>query len=114
MQVDPDKPKLKAPGPEHLKLIYNKMLSTFAFKFNLRRHMEKAIPKFIMLAKNGEAVQVHPMNPKLKLPGTKHLKLKCDALLSTYAFKFNLRRYRTGCPSPSTVGRCRLTLSNPR
>jgi len=34
-------------------------------------------------------VQVDPMKP----PGTKRLKLKCDILLSTYAFKFNLRRY---------------------
>jgi len=29
----------------------------------------------------------------LKAPGTKRLKLKCDILLSTCAFKFNLRRY---------------------
>jgi hypothetical protein len=33
------------------------------------------------------------MKPILKPPGTKHLKLKCDALLSTFAFEFNLRRY---------------------
>jgi microcystin degradation protein MlrC len=29
----------------------------------------------------------------LKQPGTKHLKLNCDMLLSSFAFKFNLRRY---------------------
>ena len=29
----------------------------------------------------------------LKPPGSKHLKLKCDIVLSTFAFKFNLRRY---------------------
>jgi hypothetical protein len=28
----------------------------------------------------------------LKPPGTKHWKLKCDELLSSFAFKFNLRR----------------------
>ena len=33
------------------------------------------------------------MKPKLKPPGTKRLKLKCDILLSTSAFEFNLRRY---------------------
>jgi hypothetical protein len=33
------------------------------------------------------------MKPKLKPPGTKRLKLKCDKLLSTSAFKINLRRY---------------------
>jgi len=45
----------------------------------------------------GRAVQVGvgPMNPVLKAPGTssKRLKLKFDVLLSTSAFKFNLRRY---------------------
>jgi hypothetical protein len=33
------------------------------------------------------------MKPKLKPPGTKRLKVRCDVLLSTSAFKFNLRRY---------------------
>jgi hypothetical protein len=41
----------------------------------------------------GRAVQVDPMKPKLKAPGTKSLKLKCDILLLTSAFNFNLRRY---------------------
>jgi hypothetical protein len=65
-------------------------------------------------------VQVDTIKPKLKPPGTKRLKLKCDILLSTSAFRFSLRRYNKvyslvggfvgGTP---TVGRCRLTLSNP-
>jgi len=38
-------------------------------------------------------VQVDPIRPKLKPPGTEGLKVKCDILLSTSAFKFNLRRY---------------------
>jgi len=41
----------------------------------------------------GKALQVDPIKPTLKLPGTKRLKLNCDILLSTYAFKFNLRRH---------------------
>ena len=32
------------------------------------------------------------MKPKLKPPGTMRLKLICDTLLSTSAFKFSLRR----------------------
>jgi len=36
------------------------------------------------------------MKPKLKPPGTKHLELKCDILLSTSAFECNLRRYNLG------------------
>jgi len=66
---------------------------------------------------HGRAVQVFPIKPKLKPPGTKRLKLKCDVLLSNYAFKFNLRCYTMAVlPPPSElhaldkVGRCRLTL----
>ena len=40
--VDPIKHTLKAPGPQHLKLEYDKLLSAFAFKFNLRRITESA------------------------------------------------------------------------
>jgi hypothetical protein len=36
------------------------------------------------------------MNPTLKAPGTKRLKLKYDELVSNFAFKFNLRRYTMG------------------
>jgi len=38
-------------------------------------------------------VQVVPIKPKLKLPGTKRLKLECDEPPSKFAFKINLRRY---------------------
>jgi hypothetical protein len=36
------------------------------------------------------------MKPMLKPPGTKLLKLKCNTLVSTSAFTFNLRRYIKG------------------
>ena len=42
---------------------------------------------------HGQAVQIEPMKSKLKAPGTTRLKLKCDILLSTSAFKIKLRRY---------------------
>jgi len=48
----------------------------------------------------GKAVQVDPMKPPLKAPGTKRLKLRCDKLLSDFAFKFNLRRYTQGLWTP--------------
>ena len=41
----------------------------------------------------GRAVQVDPIKPKEKPPGTKRLKLKCEILPSTFAFNSNLRRY---------------------
>jgi len=65
----------------------------------------------------GRTVQVDPIKPKLKPPGTKRLNLKCDALLSTSAFKFNLRRFNPEAwnlyAHAAVVGWCRLTLSNP-
>jgi hypothetical protein len=36
-RLTPIKPKLKAPGTKRLKLTFDKLLSNFAFKFNLRR-----------------------------------------------------------------------------
>jgi len=38
-------------------------------------------------------VQVDPIQPKSKPPGTKRLKLEYDGLLSNFGFKGNLRRY---------------------
>ena len=69
-------------------------------------------------------MQVDPIKPQLKPPGTKRLKLKCDILLSTFAFRF-LRRYTKDKKEAgydikdkrlvlTMVGWCRLTPSNPR
>ena len=41
----------------------------------------------------GRAVQADPIKPTSKAPGTKRLKLICDDPLSSFAYKFNLRRY---------------------
>ena len=38
-------------------------------------------------------MQFDPIKPTLRPTGTKRLILKCHVLLSTSAFKFNLRRY---------------------
>jgi hypothetical protein len=38
-------------------------------------------------------VQFEPMKPVLKPPGKKPLQLNHDNLISSFAFKFNLRRY---------------------
>jgi hypothetical protein len=50
---------------------------------------------------NGGAVQVEPIKPTLKAPGTKLFKLQYDRPLSNFASKFKLRRYTTASPSPS-------------
>ena len=40
-----------------------------------------------------KAVQVDPMKPRMKPPGTERLKSEHDGLLSNFGFKFKLRRY---------------------
>jgi len=41
----------------------------------------------------GRAVQVDPMKPVLKAPGTMLLQLRCDEPVPHFAFKVSLRRY---------------------
>ena len=65
------------------------------------------------------------MKPTLKAPGTKPLKLKFDKLLSSCAFRINLRRYNEAKKQLGDanfllklvefdkVARCRLTPSKP-
>ena len=50
-------------------------------------------------------MQVDPIKPTLKAPGTKRLKQKCDAQLSTAAFKFNLRLYNEAMKLKSNAER---------
>ena len=65
-------------------------------------------------------MQVGPMKPTLKAPGTERLKLKYDEPLSNVAFKFNLHRYTEDVAGQKTsaaasmVSRCSFTLSYPR
>ena len=74
----------------------------FAFNFNLPRYSQrhgeggqKCEPcSRGRVRRRGEAVQVDPIKPTLKAPGSERLKLKCDEPLSKFAFKFNWRRYK--------------------
>jgi len=52
-----------------------------------RRAFSRRVPR------QGRAVQVDPIKPKLKAPRTDLLTPKYDKLLSSLPFKFNLRRY---------------------
>ena len=52
-------------------------------------------------------MQVDPIKSTLELPGTKRLKLTHDALLSSFALKFNLDRYSEALldlPAPGRGG----------
>jgi hypothetical protein len=78
-----------------------KLLSSFGFKSKLRRYIMDlsvadptyALPVMSSLCFLGRAVQVDPIKPTLKAPRTWCLKVTRDKLLSSFAFKFNLRRY---------------------
>jgi len=110
VQVDPIKPLLKAPGTKRLKLKHGEQLSNFAFKFNLRRYspvqQQRAAESAVALALltgPGRAVQVDPIKPTLKAPGSKRLKLQHEKLLSNFSFNFDLRRYTSAAPpTPSS------------
>ena len=93
MQIDPIKPTLKAPGIKLLNLKYDKPLSHFAFKFNLRRYIEVLESATISLAEVPE--------------GTDSLVMACTNFTDTSFNVLEMVRCRV-------VGRCRLTLSNPR
>jgi hypothetical protein len=54
-----------------------------------------ATPLYIAIG-NGEAVQVDPIKPTLKPPGTNRLKLGYDEPPSNFAFNVKLRRYTMG------------------
>jgi hypothetical protein len=53
VQVDPMKPVLKPPGIKRLKLEYDKLVSDFAFNFNLRRYIMDALDDAIQSVKVG-------------------------------------------------------------
>ena len=58
VKLYPIKPTLKAPGIKHLKLTYDKPLSKFALKFNLRCYSPVPVDKSVvgLMAKDTEPV----------------------------------------------------------
>jgi hypothetical protein len=58
-------------------------------------------------------VQVDPIKPMLKAPGTKRLKLEYDKLLSSFAFNFNLRRYTTAAVREVAARHSAVGVSSP-
>ena len=83
-----------------MKLQYDETLSNFAFSFNLRRYTAVLLH---IIEPQGRAVQVDPIKPVLKPPGTMRLKLKHGKLLSSFAFKSNLRRCTKDNPGVVTA-----------
>ena len=73
MKVGPIKPKVIPPGTTRWKLKTDTLLSNPAFKSNLRRYAEASLRNAFV--DHGMAVQVDPIKPTLKPPGTKRFKL---------------------------------------
>ena len=109
-----------------LKLRYNGPLSNFAFNFNLRRYtMAPRAPSTTARSPTtsnpsparrgspstlaqGMAVQVDPVKPVWKAPGTKRLKLKHAELLLIllqFCFQFQLAPLQQAPPSPAAPSR---------
>jgi len=102
-RLTPSPPQVDRAWFQRLALKCDESLSNFAFNFNLRRytgvprrvgpavhalHHSAALPLL-----RGRAVQVAPIKPTLKAPGTKRLKLNYDKLLSIllqFCFQFQL------------------------
>jgi hypothetical protein len=59
----------------------------------LAQSWTEAATLYTQSADQGRAMQVDPIKPTLKAPGTKILNLKYYKLLSGFAYKANLRRY---------------------
>ena len=57
-------------------------------------------------------MQVNPIKPMLKAPGTKRLTLTHGELLSSFALKFNLRHYVTALPDPVTAAEAARAAGN--
>ena len=67
----------------------SRRLASFDVASNICQAVLDGADHFVL----GKAVQVEPMQPMLKPPEIKRLKLEYDKLLSTFAFDVNLRRY---------------------
>ena len=103
MQVEPITPTLHAPGTKRLKLKYHELLSSVAFKFNLRRYNLVfqgdgfTAARAVGDAAHGRVVQLDP-KPTSKAPGSKRSKLEYVLLLllaCKFCFQFHVRRYST-------------------
>ena len=109
VQVARTKSELKLPRTQRLTLQYHEPLSNFAFKLDLQRYtMGVSIAASSAVAgavPRGTAVQLDPVKLTLKAPKYKLLKLEHEIVLSSYAFKFNLRCY-TAAARPASSPPC--------
>ena len=77
-------------GQPFMELPVDMLMLHFFAPFILERANPRRAVRWLL---HGKAVQVDPMKPTFKAPGSNRLKLNYDQLLSNFAFSFNLRRY---------------------
>jgi len=110
VQVDPIKPTLKTPGSKHLKLIHDKLLSNFAFDFNVCRYdtVGAAGPGLGYAGlKNSLAVEFDTWHNSVNdEPYERHVAVHTNGALANDA-------HHAARLASTVVGRCRLNLSNP-
>jgi hypothetical protein len=102
MQVDPIQPVLKPLGTKRLKLKYHKLLSNFAFNFNVCRYTGARVRDVLIREESRAAAEISAVRrcrlkvskPVLKAPiVSARLKLHYDESLPSFALNFNLRCY---------------------
>ena len=115
MQVDPIKPTFKSPGSKLLRLEHEKLLSNFAFNFNLRRYNEVLIgggadgaTLLYDASKNGRLDEV-----EILLGGGAEVNTECQDASRTDGIAVT-PLYIASENGHAEVGLCRLTLSNLR
>jgi hypothetical protein len=109
VQVDPINATLNAPGLSVLKLKYVKPLSSCSFKFKLRRYTVGELQH----QQQQHSAPVHQQQPQQLGSASKSAKRKpTPGAGGREADKWSDGLW--GAIANAEVGRCRLTLSNPR
>jgi len=116
VQVDPIKPMFKALGTKRLRLNYADLLSSFAFKFKLRRYGmgTLSIAEVKKMADEGVDIE-NAITPEKRMA---MFRKNAEARLTDGSGSADLSALTEGLPAdllidPVKVGRCRLTVSRP-
>ena len=135
MQLAPIKPTLEAPGTKRVKLEFDKLLTSFAFKFNLRRYTEAECDTYQRCLEELEGSAGGGVGPgggsgggggggrrggdggghsEARLAGGGGEPEEAAAAEAAAAAAAVVAEEVAQCEREAVVGRCRLTLSNPR
>jgi hypothetical protein len=99
VQVEPIKTTLKVPRTQRFKLNIDKLLSNSAFEFNFRRYTldPGMLPAIAAMVRR---FKLKGIDTRVDSAWLQRLKLKCDVLISIFAFVSDLRLYTMERPVP--------------